>query len=123
MDRPVSVIESPFRYPPRRRLVETEERNAYVAERALALLPAGQSLLVCVYRKSDAETLARDLRTAADDAAAIDHFHSELQLAERRRMRKRFRDGETRVLVTTTSLKMGINRNAPSSPRGVFCRR
>ena len=112
--KPVKVLDSDFRYPQLRRVVvETEDKDAFVAERAAQVLAADQaSLLVFVYRKADAEALANALKAQATNPGAVAHFHAGLPLAGRRQVARLFREGQIRVLVATTSLKMGINTPA-----------
>jgi replicative superfamily II helicase len=112
--KPVRVLESSYRFPALRRLVvETEDKNAFVSRRVSEVLAAEQaSLLIFVYRKADAEALAKALAAQAAQGNAIAHFHAGLPLADRREVARRFREGEIRVLVATTTLKMGINTPA-----------
>ncbi|MFZ1538725.1 MAG: DEAD/DEAH box helicase [Chromatiaceae bacterium] len=110
----VCVLDSDYRYPPLRRMVvETDDKDAFVADRTARILAEDQSsLLIFVYRKADAEALAKALRSQVASPETVSHFHAGLPLAERRDVAKRFRGGEIRVLVATSSLKMGINTPA-----------
>jgi len=110
----VRVIDSAYRFPTlRRRLMRCEDKNALVIERAAQCLARpGASLLIFVYRKSDAEALAESVREALSDTDVVGHFHAGLPLAARQEISGRFRSGQLRVLVATTSLKMGINTPA-----------
>ena len=110
----VQTLSSEFRFPALRRIViETNEKNAFIIDRTKEVYHDNQgSLLVFVYRKHDAEQLVNELMGELPDRDAVAYFHAGLGLAERRETARRFREGVIRVLVATTSLKMGINTPA-----------
>ena len=115
--KPVRVISSSYRYPRLRRQIllagELATRNAVVRAHAKALLQRRSgSMLVFVYRKDDAKRLAREIAADSVDSGLVEYFHAGRSLAERKDIAKRYREGDIRVLVATTSLKMGINTPA-----------
>ncbi len=68
------------------------------------------AVLVFVYRRADAEGLAKKLAASGDQwHREVAAFHSGLSAAERERTRAAFATGTTRVLVTTTALALGLN--------------
>ena len=94
-------------------MIELDDKDAFILEKAdEALATTGRSLLIFVYRKTDAELLAKTLSSHFVDSAAVGYFHAGLTLSERKEVAGRFREGDVRVLVTTTSLKMGVNTPA-----------
>jgi replicative superfamily II helicase len=111
-ERPVHVVDNTYRYPQlRRRLIRTEEKEQFILDSALSLAPE-ESLLVFVYRKVDAETLVQLLEQSEARGEGVGFFHAGMSLSERQQMARRYRDREVRVLVATTSLKMGVNTPA-----------
>lgn len=112
--RQLRVLRSDYRYPTlARRLVVAEDKDRFLERSARAVLDsADRSLLVFVYRKSDAVRLAASLATAAGSPKSVQFFHAGLPRERRNEVARAFRDREVRVLVTTTSLKMGINTPA-----------
>lgn len=113
-DRDTVLIESSYRFPSLvRRIVRVEDKDASVIEAARAVLAEEErSLIVFVYRKSDTTTLATKLKHATGDAARVAAFHAGMSASERKAIGRQFRDRTIRVLVSTTSLKMGINTPA-----------
>lgn len=109
-----ALIESGYRFPALvRRIERVEDKDASVIEMARTVLAAEErSLIVFVYRKADATALATRLREALGQPEKIAAFHAGMSASERRGTGVRFRDRTIRVLVATTSLKMGINTPA-----------
>ncbi len=109
--RSVHVLSSAYRFPTlERTVIETEGKNSFIIDKAKAVVGQKQgSLLVFVYRKSDAEKLNKLISSDFEKTGAIAYFHAGLSLADRRRVAENFRTGKIRVLISTTSLKMGIN--------------
>ncbi|PWU14404.1 MAG: hypothetical protein C5B50_17660 [Verrucomicrobia bacterium] len=112
--RKVLQHESAYRFPPMyRKVVIAGDKDGFVAERVRNVLNEPQSsLLIFVYRKADAEKLAKTLKSQIPVPEETAFFHAGLSLAERKRIVKGFRDRTIRILVTTTSLKMGVNTPA-----------
>jgi helicase len=108
------LIESSYRFPAlTRRLVRTDDKEKFVIETARQVMKIdGRSLMVFVYRKADTEAMAERLKREISDSEAIAAFHSGMSVGERLSVGQRFRDRSLRVLVSTTSLKMGINSPA-----------
>ena len=63
--------------------------------------------IVFVYRRADAEAAAARLSTRTSQR--VEFYHSAQSVAERARVRKAFRCGECRCLVSTTALALGVN--------------
>jgi helicase len=110
--RTVIVVDNSYRYPQlNRRLIRTDEKDQFILNAASSLAPI-ESLLVFVYRKTDAETLVRQLESSDTNISGVGYFHAGMSLDERRDMSQRYRDRDVRILVATTSLKMGVNTPA-----------
>lgn len=109
--RHVSVISSGFRYPQlHRKLVLAEDKDAWIRQLAVQVASDPEKLmLIFVYTKNNASALARSLAETIPDSRLVSYFHAGLPLAERKRRMALFRNGDIRILATTTSLKMGIN--------------
>jgi helicase len=109
-----ALVESTYRFPTLRRQIQrVVDKDAAVLQRVSDVLAESErSLIVFVYRKSDATRLATVLRESLDGSEAIAAFHAGLCASERRLIAHRFRERTLRVLVATTSLKMGINTPA-----------
>lgn len=105
---------STYRFPSMRRKVAlAEDKDAFISQTARDLLEVPHtSLLVFVYRKADAEKLAASLQTQVGSPGLVGFFHAGLSLAERKRIISGFHRRDLRVLITTTSLKMGVNTPA-----------
>jgi len=111
---PVNVVDSDFRYPALERLIVcTDDKDQYILDLARQLdeLPEA-SLLIFVYRKSDAESLAKCLGEEVFGPERVASYHSDLALEARRGISRQFRDGSIQAVVATTSLKMGVNTPA-----------
>jgi helicase len=71
-----------------------------------ALAEPDSSVVVFVYRREAADTLARKLSTAGTRALS---YHSGQPASQRMRARAEFQSGDCRCLVSTTALAMGVN--------------
>ena len=113
-NHPLRVINSRFRAPRlRRQLVVTNEKDAWIEKRATEVLAeANRSLLVFVYRKNDAVRLAKRIQSNCVQVGSVRAFHSAMPLHIKASTLRDFQVGNTRVLVCTTSLAMGINSPA-----------
>ena len=111
--RTVHLLESDYRYPAlKRRVIQTSDKASFTKELAAQWLAVARKTgLIFVYRKADADRLASELR-AGLSTNAVASFHAGLPLNERRDRIRRFMHGELRILICTTSLKMGINTPA-----------
>lgn len=111
--RTVHLLESDYRYPPlKRRVIQTDDKASFTKELAAEwIAESGKCGLIFVYTKADADRLAYELN-AGLSTNAIASFHAGLPLHERRNRIRRFMQGELRILICTTSLKMGINTPA-----------
>lgn len=110
---PVEVIESTYRFPQLTRvLARTNDKDGYILDLAHRLAcNEGFRLLAFVYRRSDAERLAARLAEVYGQAE-VTFFHAGLSLEARRELSAQFKGGVLRAMVTTSSLKMGINTPA-----------
>lgn len=71
-----------------------------------ALVEAENQLLIFVYQTRSAEKLARELQSLDVGVAA---YHAQMPKAQREQVRKAYRAGEVRVLISTTALALGLN--------------
>ncbi len=110
----VRHCEETYRFPLlHRSVVSLEDKDAFVLDRARNVLAdPSSSLLIFVYKKSDAEALARHLQEHTTSQDQVAFFHAGLSLRNRNRIIQGFRLRTIRILVTTTSLKMGVNTPA-----------
>lgn len=72
-----------------------------------ALREPGASVLVFVYKTSDAESLAKKL--ARDLDLPVAHAHSQMPSVAKAEAIKAFADGRFRVMVASSALAMGVN--------------
>lgn len=112
--RPALVVESNYRYPLlQRELVTTPDKDSFIADLVAEIRDDDQrSLIVFVYRKSDAEKLAGTLDYLMGAGGQAVAFHSGLSLRVKKYLAGEFRDRRVRVLVCTTTLAMGVNTPA-----------
>jgi superfamily II DNA/RNA helicase len=92
--------------------IDTGDDVDVVVAKALTeiLEDAQNQVLIFVYRRADAETLARKLgKTGEPWSASVVAFHSGLPTAQRELIRQRALAGDLRVVVTTTALSLGLN--------------
>jgi helicase len=110
----VRHCEQTYRFPMlRRNVVSVKDKDAFVLERLGNVLADPQSsILIFVYKKADAEALAKLLQDNTARPEQVGFFHAGLSLAGRNRVIQGFRQKSVRALVTTTSLKMGVNTPA-----------
>lgn len=110
----VKLLRSDFRYPKLSRVIVTvEDKDAYLSREVERILQDNHtSILIFVYRKADAERLAQELAAETDRGSEVAYFHSGLSIAQRAELGTKFKQSHLRVLVTTTSLKMGVNTPA-----------
>ncbi|MBN2196874.1 MAG: DEAD/DEAH box helicase [Polyangiaceae bacterium] len=92
-------------------LEDGEDPDEVLASELGQVLEDDQSqVLVFVYRRADAESLARKLvRAGLSWSSGVVAFHSGLPAAQREQVRQRVATGELRVVVTTTALSLGLN--------------
>lgn len=111
---PALMVTSAFRYPRlHRRLVGCHDKDGYILDLAAQVsADADRSLIVFVYRKSDAERLAKRIREVIPASALVAEFHSGLSLVSKKELARAFRDKRVKVLVCTTTLAMGVNTPA-----------
>lgn len=109
--RSLEVIESNYRFPPlEQKIVKVADKDAFIESRARVILEDSErSLLVFVATKAGTRKLAEYLGEKLEMREAVDFFNAGVSLSERKTKADRFRRGQHRILVTTTSLKMGVN--------------
>jgi helicase len=110
----VRVIESNYRYPElNRNILYVEDKDAFIVERSQEVLADSlRSLIIFVYRKNDTEKLAQLLQKHCKNKREIAYFHSGVSFYDRLTIGQQFHNREVRILVSTTSLKMGVNTPA-----------
>lgn len=110
----VRCLESTFRFPELHRwVVLAPDKNKFVLEYAESFRSSlDRNLLIFVYRKRDAERLAETLSEQFGGDPQVAFFHAGLPLQRRLKLMNEFRNRSIRILVTTTSLKMGVNTPA-----------
>lgn len=111
---PVRVIESQYRYPELNRdIISVEDKNEFIINKSKEVLDESlRSLIVFVYRKNDAEKLTQLLQKSLNNKTDISYFHAGMSFNERLVISQQFRSREVRILISTSSLKMGINTPA-----------
>ncbi len=108
---PCDLIESRARSPLCKEvwaLEPSEDANQILVNETTSVLSDPTSaLLVFVYRRTDSETLARQISDATQHTALA--YHSGQSSAERTRVRAAFLSGRCRCMVSTTALALGVN--------------
>jgi helicase len=112
--RPTLVVESNYRYPLlRRQLVTAPDKDSFIANLMADIKDDDErSLIVFVYRKSDAERLAKTLDHLIGGERRAVAFHSGLSIRLKKHLAAAFRNHKVKVLVCTTTLAMGVNTPA-----------
>ncbi len=115
---PCQVVSVEKRYPPLHKhviaLSETDNTTAKVVEwlRTVLLQDQKAQALIFVYQTKQTETLASELTKAVADIcgeAGVLPYHSKLSSQQRNENRELFISGDSRVVITTSALAMGIN--------------
>lgn len=111
---PAVVIKSEYRHPElKRRLIFVQDKDAFIADLVNEIEhDDDRSLLVFVYRKLDAEKLAKSLDQSIVGSGRAVAFHSGLGIGLKKKIASEFRDRKIKVLVCTTTLAMGVNTPA-----------
>lgn len=109
---PCDLIVETQRTPPLTQEVMLLEEDDSVdevlrSEIADALRDPANAALVFVYRRSSAASLATTLQEHLGEPVLA--YHSGLSATARSEVRRRYHSGETRCVVTTTALAMGVN--------------
>jgi helicase len=90
-----------------------DDSTAVVAEHARKVLAEpNNALLVFVYQTAAAQRLATSLRAALGPIAGVDGplpYHSRMSLAQRQAAHAAFATGNSRCVVATTALSLGVN--------------
>mgnify|MGYP001294672564 CR=1 FL=1 len=109
--RKLFLVESSYRFPSlHRQVLVVEDRDRYILEPARDVLAdPSRSLLVFVYRKADTARLSEMLGKDLGAPDLVQYFHSGLTYVARKKLMKAYKEQGIRILVTTTSLKMGVN--------------
>lgn len=109
--RKLQVIGSDYRFPQlHQEIVLTLEKDEFVKDYALEIAEdPNRSLLIFVATKPATRKLAESLEQAIEQQGLVDFFNAGVSSAGRKAKAERFRNGQQRILVTTTSLKMGVN--------------
>lgn len=110
---PCSVINVSERQPPLEKWVlaleEGEEANdaviAYVTE---TLKTPRAQILVFVYQTQSAQKLAQTINHTLDGVNAL-AYHGQMSQGQRQQVQQAFLSGESRAMVTTTALALGMN--------------
>lgn len=104
-------VESEYRFPQlQRHIALPENRDEAVLNIAReVLLDENRSLLVFVYRRTDAANLANLLKKELNKPDLVSHFHSGLSSESRKSLVQSYLSRDIKFLITTTSLKMGVN--------------
>jgi hypothetical protein len=114
---PCDVIEVAQREPPLKKEVVALEQGddtteVVVAEVEQALAPRATSVLVFVYQTTSAVKLARELTERlggkVGSSGALP-YHAQMSYAQRTGARAAYERGESRVVVSTTALSLGVN--------------
>ena len=114
---PCDLVRVTGRYPPLEKhvieVVNKSDRDATVELWVRnALFENDAQVIVFVYQTASAEKVSRDLTKALGPLVGqggAQVYHSKLSAGQRELARGRFLRGESRVVVTTTALAMGVN--------------
>lgn len=111
--KPCSVVSVAERQPPLEKWVlaleEGEDANEVViAHVAEALQSSNSQILIFVYQTQSAQKLAQLISKALDGINTLP-YHAQMTQGQREQVRQAFLKGESRVIVTTTALAMGMN--------------
>jgi helicase len=85
---------------------KADQKPTLLAEEVASTVQSGGQTIVFVQSRRRSESLARFLR---DRGIAAAHHHAGLSIEERRDTEGDFRSGQTRALVATGTLEMGLN--------------
>lgn len=109
--RKLQVIESSYRFPQLyQKIAVTRDKDEFIDEYAQEVLTdPSRSLLVFVATKAATRNLAESLAQSFGEPGLVDFFNAGVSMADRKTKAERFRNNQHRILVTTTSLKMGVN--------------
>jgi len=125
--RRVITIEDSWRCPPLHlRVTQVEDKNAYLCQQLESILKIPEhSVLIFTYTKDDAKRLAKHIESSVAvvsvhnsegsclsgrfQTRGVGFFHAGLTLQQRNMITGAYRDNLLRVVVATTSLKMGVN--------------
>jgi helicase len=108
--RSLNVVDSDYRYPQLCREVHfAKDKDAFVQTQIGEVIQGeDESLLVFVATQAIARKLAERINESTKGDIAV-YFHAGLSLAEKRLRIAAIRSSKTKIVVTTTSLKMGVN--------------
>ena len=109
--RTLNLIESEYRFPQLvQEIVVTSDKDGFIEgyAREVAGDPE-RALLVFVANKAATRKLAETLGEGLGIPGLVDFFNAGIPSASRKQKAERFRNNDQRILVTTTSLKMGVN--------------
>ncbi len=114
---PCDVVAIKERYPPLHKEVleldPREDANEIIAELAREILSHPFSnLLVFVYQTASAERLAAFLQNELGEQAGskgVLAYHAQMSMANRKVVRTAFHSSQSRCVVTTTALALGVN--------------
>lgn len=111
--KPCSVVSVLERQPPLEKWVlalkEGEDANGVaIAHVADALQSANAQILIFVYQTQSAQKLAQAINSTLEGIHAV-AYHAQMSQGQREQVRQAFLKGESRAIVTTTALAMGMN--------------
>lgn len=109
-DRQLMIIENDYRFPKlHRSVILAESKDDFVKRHAQQVIQTNEeSMLVFVDTKATAERIARQIGDWTN-TDAVTFFHAGLSLSQKRRRMAAIASGKIMIVVTTTSLKMGVN--------------
>jgi len=109
--RKLQVIESDYRFPQlHQQIALVTDKDEFIRDHASEIAKdPDRSLLVFVGTKPATRKLAESLDQKLETPGLVEYFNAGVSSAERKAKAEQFRNNQQRVLVTTTSLKMGVN--------------
>lgn len=114
---PCEVVRVTERYPPLQKgvleVAPDQDTDQLIIDWLSEILQNSQSqVLIFVYQTRSAEKLTRTINQALADLAGpegVQAYHARLSTAQREKARQAFLSGQSRVVITTSALAMGIN--------------
>lgn len=109
--RKLKVISSDYRFPQLdQSIVVSQDKETFIFDYVESLIKdPSRSLLVFVGTKDSTRALADKLRKQCPSDVQVGYFNAGVSVAERKKKTEMFFRGKCRIMVTTTSLKMGVN--------------
>lgn len=109
--RSLELIQSDYRFPRLdQAVIQVVDTEEFILESAGEVAgDPSRSLLVFVGTKDGTRSLAEKIRVRVGESIRVGFFHAGIPALDRKAKALELRQGSCRIMVTTTSLKMGVN--------------